>query len=60
MKYFHQLHFLRELNLDVADNEERGGQVDVDAAVVPPDLVHLGHEGPHGGLPDLELKTNLQ
>ena len=44
IKYI-QLYLLGKLNLDVADNQERGGKLNVDPSVCPLDLVDLGHEG---------------
>ena len=50
-----ELELLLELDLDVAHDEERHREVDVDPAVIPPDLVDLGHVGGDAGLLDLEL-----
>ena len=51
-----KLELLLELDLDVAHDEERHREVDVDPPVVPPDLVNLGQVGSHAGLLNLELK----
>ena len=57
IKYVEQLDLADELYLDVPDDEERLRQLDVDPAVRPPHRVHVRHEGPHAGLPHLELHT---
>ena len=46
IKYI-QLYLLGKLNLDVADNQERGRKLNVDPSVCPLDLVDLGYEGPY-------------
>ena len=50
-----ELEFLLELDLDIANDEERVGEIDVDPPVIPPHLVNLGHVGGHTRLLDLEL-----
>jgi len=59
IKYVEQLDLADELYLDVPDDEERLRQLDVDPAVRPPHRVHVRHEGPHAGLPHLELNEPL-
>ena len=50
-----ELEFLLELDLDIANDEERVGEIDVDPPVIPPHLIHLGHVWGHTRLLDLEL-----
>ena len=57
IKYVEQLDLADELYLDVPDDEQRLRQLDVDPAVRPPHRVHVRHEGPHAGLPHLELRS---
>ena len=54
-----ELEFLLELELDVAHDEERVREVDVDPPVIPPHLVDLGHVGGHTRLLDLELEKKV-
>jgi hypothetical protein len=55
-----QLDFLCEVNLDIADYQQRVLQLDVDASIRPFHQIHVRRKWTHRGLTHFELNVTLE